>query len=86
VQRANILLWSYRTKTLYLLTRWVGPSGLTHPLPYLEGRRGFGLAALRRFGVGLQHTPTPNGSLPGVYGSGGGAERAITLFNPVFAL
>lgn len=50
-----------------------------------DGRRGFGLAARRRLGIIGRHTPTPNGSLPGVYGSGGGAERAITLFNPVFA-
>lgn len=49
--------------------------GQPSPVIPFDGRRGFGLAARRRLGIIGRHTPTPNGSLPGVYGSGGGAER-----------
>ena len=64
----NILLWSYRTETPYLLTRWVGPSGSGQylpPLKPLEGRRDLGPAALRCFGVDDRQHPHPQRVLPG---------------------
>lgn len=49
-------------------------------IAFNEGRRGFGLAALRAFeGVG-------HGSFQGVAGFGGVAECAIAVFKPDFGL
>ena len=81
VSRAHILLFVYRAKSAYFLSRWDGPLG-GHSEPPLPSKgvaasvtAPFAFSRLRGWG---------RGSLSGAPAFGGVAERDVSLFKPVF--
>lgn len=81
VRRPNILLFVYRAKSVYFLSRWDGPLG-GHSEPPLTSKGGaasvtppFAFSGLRGWG---------RGSLPGAVAFGGVAECDVSPFKPVF--